>query len=318
MDQESAKSRKPEIWAVGSGKGGTGKSFLTSSLGTYLAAKGSRVILIDADLGGANLHTVLGIAKPKNTLTDFFEKKIPLSEVIVECGIPNLRLVSGLLSSVTSEYINHAQKLKFFRHIQALDADYILIDLGAGCNANTIDTFLLAAKKIVVTTPELTALENMYHFIKNVYFRKLKKVVAEHGLKDSAQKVLNNREAHAIKTFRDLMVCLEDLSPEIRKVLDEEMSGLLMHIVVNQTRSSYDVEMGLNIESVCMKFLGLSAVYAGHIDHDDFVARCINKKQHFLISYAFSNTAKEIGLLSEAIRDGRRINGGDIYADRRI
>ncbi len=57
---------KSEIWAIGGGKGGTGKSFLTSSIGRNLAQSGYRVTLIDADLGGANLHSFLKIRKPKS------------------------------------------------------------------------------------------------------------------------------------------------------------------------------------------------------------------------------------------------------------
>ena len=64
-----------EIWAIGGGKGGTGKSLITSGLAIYLADIGKKVTLIDADLGGANLHSILKIIKPKHSLTDFFEKK---------------------------------------------------------------------------------------------------------------------------------------------------------------------------------------------------------------------------------------------------
>lgn len=303
----AAINRKCEIWAVASGKGGTGKSFITSSLGTYLAAKGNRVILIDADLGGANLHTLLGINKPKNTLTDFFEKKVPLNDVIVNCGVSDLGLVSGLLNSLNAESINYAQKLKFFRHIKILDADYALIDLGAGSHNNTVDTFLLAEKMIVVTIPEITALENMYHFIKNVYFRKMKLILSEHGLKDMVQDVWKNREARGIKNFRELIIYLTGVSSHIRDILEDEMSRFKIYIMVNQTRSSGDIQMGTNIKSLCLKFLGLPTVYAGHVGYDDCVTKCINKRQSFMLSYAFSNAAREIGLLSDNIKNGGRV-----------
>ena len=78
-----AQDKRCEIWAIGGGKGGTGKSFVTSSIGTHLASKGNKVVLIDADLGGANLHTLLGVSKPRNSLTDFFERKASLNDIIV-------------------------------------------------------------------------------------------------------------------------------------------------------------------------------------------------------------------------------------------
>ena len=138
-----------KIWAVGGGKGGTGKSFITSSMGTCLALKGSKTILLDADLGGANLHTFFGLNRPRYSLSDFFDKKIPLQDIIVHSGIAILGLVTGSLGSLDSEGINYAQKQKLFRHIRTLDADHILIDLGGGTHINTLDTFLLADRMIV-------------------------------------------------------------------------------------------------------------------------------------------------------------------------
>ena len=71
------------IWAVGGGKGGTGKTLLTANMGIELARSDRKVLLIDADLGGANLHTCLGISNAKITLGDFLlkEKTIILSDV---------------------------------------------------------------------------------------------------------------------------------------------------------------------------------------------------------------------------------------------
>ncbi|MEE8219789.1 MAG: P-loop NTPase, partial [bacterium] len=64
------------IWAIGGGKGGTGKSFMTASLGIQLAQFGRRTIIVDADLGAANLHTCLGVKSPKVTLADFLSRTV--------------------------------------------------------------------------------------------------------------------------------------------------------------------------------------------------------------------------------------------------
>ena len=71
--------KKSNIWTIGGGKGGIGKSFIASSIGSCLASNNKKVVLVDADLGGANLHSFLGINRPKATLTDFLDKKIPYS-----------------------------------------------------------------------------------------------------------------------------------------------------------------------------------------------------------------------------------------------
>ena len=61
----------PRIWAIGGGKGGVGKSVIATNLAATLAGAGKKVVLVDADLGGANLHTLLGVPNPKTSLSDF-------------------------------------------------------------------------------------------------------------------------------------------------------------------------------------------------------------------------------------------------------
>ena len=106
-----------EIWAIGGGKGGTGKSLITSTMGSYLSTIGRKVVFIDADLGGANLHSFLGVSKPRHSLSDFFERGLPLKEIIGYYGNGKGRfgLVTGDINSMDSDKIKHTQKLKLFR-----------------------------------------------------------------------------------------------------------------------------------------------------------------------------------------------------------
>src|SRR5512133_2302408 len=64
-----------QIWPIGGGKGGTGKSFFTGSLGYLLAKQGYRTLLIDVDLGAANLHTIVGVPNPSRCLSDFIHRR---------------------------------------------------------------------------------------------------------------------------------------------------------------------------------------------------------------------------------------------------
>lgn len=318
-EEGDSKNKRSEIWAIGGGKGGTGKSFITSSMGAYLASKGKKVILVDADLGGANLHSFFGVNKPRISLTDFFEKKLSLSDIVISCGIHDMGLVTGALRSLDAGNIKHVQKLKFFRHIKSLDADYVLIDLGAGSHSNTIDTFLLADKMIVVIVPELTAIENMYHFIRNVFFRKLRTVLELHGLKDLFLETWQNRELHGIRNLKDLVSHLSVVSIDVRDVFDKEMSKFCIHIVLNQLKNTHDIILGASVKSVCMKFMGFCAKYAGYVGHDEGVLKCINKRQQFMLTYPYSMIAREIGILSENMIEGKEINiAGNEHVCRRL
>src|SRR3990170_8975838 len=67
----------PKVWAVGGGKGGVGKSLVTSSLGILLAQSGKKVLIIDADFGAANLHTFFGVQGAKTSLSTFLKRDVP-------------------------------------------------------------------------------------------------------------------------------------------------------------------------------------------------------------------------------------------------
>src|SRR2546430_5139719 len=85
-----------KIIAIGSGKGGVGKSLLAANLGIYLAQLGKQVVLIDADLGGANLHTFVGVERPAVTLARFLDQRAQkLEECMVDTSVNGLRLVAG-------------------------------------------------------------------------------------------------------------------------------------------------------------------------------------------------------------------------------
>ena len=300
------KERSCEIWAIGGGKGGTGKSFITSSIGSYLTTKGKSVVLIDADLGGANLHSFLGTKKPKISLSDFFEKKIPLEDIVHVNGHGKMGLVAGNLSSLETDRVKYTQRLKLFRHIKKLNADHVLIDLGAGSHFSTMDTFLLADRMSVVILPEVTSIENMYQFVKSVLFRKLCFSFKAHGLKDLLQNTWKARSDKGIKNMRELIDYMRKVSPHIREVIDSELSNFNINIIVNQARSSEDTELGYSIRSVLMKYLGINSRYAGHIDYDDAVWDCMRKRQPFMESYYSSSSASEIRKLTENLIAGRQ------------
>lgn len=299
--------RQCQVWAVGSGKGGTGKSFITSSIGITLAEKGNRMILLDADLGGANMHTFLGISRPQRTLTDFFENKVPLDELVVESGIPGLGLISGDLNSLDSDSIKYTQKLKLFRHIKALKADYVLIDLGSGSHYNTLDAFMQADRMLTVIVPVKTSIENMYQFVKNVFFRKLKMHLGESGLKDTALNAWRNRERYGIQNFRELVDYLRLVSPGMDAFFDNEMRQFRVNLVLNQIKSPRDVPIGNSVKSVFKKYLGVEALFSGYVEYDESILRCINLGKPFVRTYPMSHCAREIERVSENVILGNEV-----------
>ncbi len=308
MEQIGVKKKKDgEIWAIGGGKGGTGKTFITSSMGTYLAGKGKRIVLIDVDIGGANLHSFLGISRPKKSLSFFFEKGVPLSKLALKTGIGNMYLITGDIHSLASDSIKFTQKLKLFRHILKLNKQYVLIDLGGGSHSNTIDTFLIADKMIAVLEPEIIAIENMYHFIKNSLFRKLKMSLRSYGFKEVVEYMWGNREKYKINNLNELIECLKNSFPSIGDILDKELSNFKIYLILNKVRSSQDIIIGSSIKSIFMKYLGLETQFVGYLEYDDTIWRSIRERKPFMMNYGTSRSAKEIATFTENILQGREI-----------
>lgn len=300
------RDKEGKIWAIGGGKGGTGKSFITSSIGTYLAGKGNKVVLIDVDIGGANLHTILGIKRPRKSLTDFFETKLPLYQLTVKTGIEDMYLITGDIHSLSSDNIKFFQKLRLFRHIMKLNTQYALIDLGSGSHTNTIDTFLIADKMIAVVEPEILSIENMYHFIKNALFRKVKVSLRAHGFREIVDHMWMSRKRYKIKNLKDLIDSLKGFS-YIEDILNEELSDFTIYLILNKVRTGQDILVGSSIKSIFMKYLGIECQFVGYIEHDDSVWRSMRRRQPFMLNYASSPCTKEIETSTENLIKGNEI-----------
>ena len=168
--RDSARSvlPRPVVVCVTSGKGGTGKSVLTSNLAVHLAASGLRIIAVDADLGLANLHLLLGM-QPQRTVMDVIETGASLDDV-AETGPVGVRLAAGGSGRPDMADL-HPGRLG--RLVAAMDsaggcAEVVLVDTGAGIGRATT-SFLYAFEDILlVTTPDLTAMTDGYAVIKNV------------------------------------------------------------------------------------------------------------------------------------------------------
>lgn len=299
--------KEGKIWAIGGGKGGTGKTFITSAMGTYIAGKGKRVILIDIDIGGANLHSFLGISRPKKSLTDFFEAGASLNKLAVKTGIDNMSLITGDIHSLASDNIKFTQKLKLFRHIMKLNKHYVIIDLGGGSHNNTIDTFLMADKKIVILEPEITSVENMYHFVKNALFRKLRMSLREYGFKDIVEQMWERREEYNIKSLRELMDCIRDNFSYVGDIIDKELSDFKLYLILNKIRSSDDILIGSSMKSIFMKYLGVDTKFVGFVEYDDSVWRSIRERRPFMLNYSLSRSAKEVEVFTENLLKGKEI-----------
>jgi len=279
-----------KIWAFGGGKGGIGKSFICSNIGVCAAQLGHEVILVDLDLGGANLHTCLGATNPKTTLSDFLSGRVPLIEdVCVDTPIKNLKLISGANDALNVSSLNAMEKEKLIKAIKGLNAKFVLLDLGAGTSDSTMDFFIAADKSVVVTTPEPTSIENAYRFIKTAFYRKLRQAENNLSIQHLIDEAMDQKNRHGIRTPSDLLKHITATHPNMGRELKTTLDQLRMQLIINQVRSHNDTELGLAMKSICRKYFGIDLEYIGHVDFDNSAWQSLKKKQPLVKALPFSN-----------------------------
>jgi flagellar biosynthesis protein FlhG len=289
------------IWAIGGGKGGTGKSLVSNGLGSQLAARGLQVILVDTDFGGPNQHTYCGIRKPATSLVQFFENRVPLEDIALPTRIEGLRLIPGNINSQDTDNLTVTQKQKLFRHLKKLQADHVVLDLGAGTQYDTLDTFLLADTQVAVLAPDALATENFYLFLKNLKYRQLSHVLSELGIRDRVRELWKHRAEYGITTTKTLVAYLRAHIPEFTERFDREQARLRAHIVLNQVREYRQTEMGRSVTSAVNKFFHIPATYAGHVRYDKEVWSLLGQEGQVLHPKASFTLRQDLEKITEGI-----------------
>ncbi len=276
-----------KIWAIGGGKGGVGKSLVSANVAICLALMGNKVVAVDLDLGGANLHTCLGLPIPQVTLSDYVSKKITnFQDLLVSTPINNLKIISGAQDELGMANLKHMHKNQIIRKLHDLDADYILFDLGAGTAFNTIDFFITADKGILVVLPEPTSIENTYRFIKSVFYRRLKMIEGVAEIEAMINESMNAKIAPGGTTSpADLVRRITEISPEVGLRIKNEMADFRPNLIINQVRSQADIDIGYSIQSICRKYFGIEMTFPGYLDYDQSVWQSVRKRKPLLIEY---------------------------------
>ena len=290
MGQSQDDDRKI-IWTIGGGKGGSGKSFLTVNIGICLSKLGARVILIDADLGGANLHTFFGISRPDLSLSDFIKKRVShLHEVLIPTTIPNLSLLTGAQDLFNAADLNNIQRQKILRSIRGLEGDYLLVDLGAGNSMSVMDFFLMSDGGILIVTPEPTSVENTFRFLKTAFYRKLRQSVTSRSVRMLIDSAMDFRNEMGIQNPHDLIDAVKVLDQEAAKMLTREIEAFQPNLILNQVWTKQDVEIGFSIRSACKKYFGIRLHYLGYIVYDQDVGHSIRRRRPLILEDVHSQS----------------------------
>jgi flagellar biosynthesis protein FlhG len=159
-------SKWPKVISISSGKGGVGKTNVTANLGLAFTQLGKKVLILDADLGLANIDVLLGITT-RYSIEHLFRREKKFSEILVKGpgGMSIMPASSGVLELVDLEESQKIFLLNELDHL-AMNVDVLLIDTGAGISSNVLYFNMAAAESIILVTPEPTSITDAYALMK--------------------------------------------------------------------------------------------------------------------------------------------------------
>ena len=290
------------IIAIGGGKGGVGKSFVSSNIAIFLANMGFNTILVDLDLGAANLHTYLGESLPKNGFSTLLaDKGMALENISVGTRFPRLRLVSGANDPLEIANTKTADLTRIMTSIYHQQADFIILDLSAGTHSATLDFFLMAQEHVITVTPEPSSIENAYHFMKACFYRKIRRFERQLHLHGKIRHIMQAPNDFNVRSPADLLsaICHEDELNGRR--LSNIMESLEFKIVLNQIRTSKDTDVGGSMTTIIQRYFGIPSQFLGALEYDNAVWQSLRKKSPLLIESPQSRLYNQILRISRNI-----------------
>jgi flagellar biosynthesis protein FlhG len=297
--QAEAAPVKPRLWALASGKGGVGKSVIATSLALTASGRGCRCVLVDADLGAANLHTLLGIQKPHRTLSHFLNGEIPnLRDVLCPTLNSNLWLLSGASALVGMADARLAQQRRLLGGLRELGVQEIFLDLSAGSAARVLDLFLAAQQRILVVIPEPTSIENAYHFLKAAFYRSLRSVTRKRSIRTVLHEVIQAKGRQFLRSPLELIAAVSEIDAGAAEALRRRARTFAPTLLVNQAATVDHRRIGREIEVACREYLGTALRYVGTLERDESVRDAVKRRRPVLHAYpgcAFSKDVQRLG-----------------------
>lgn len=287
------------LWAVGGGKGGTGKSFISANLSLLLSSD-LDVTAIDADLGSPNLHTFLGIKNRELTLADFLYRRLQLEQVASHTGHRHLRVISGSNESLGLGDLEHFRKKRLLRQIHDLKSSITLLDLAAGTSFNCIDFFVLADTGILVINPDPASVENAYQFIRAATLRLLENAIRKSGIARLLDPVLQARR-EARTSISGWLELIDKEDPSSAHQLASVLAQFTPCLIVNKVRKDDDIVLGRCVADVAKKFLAVQLNFVGGVPYDEDVDACLRHFDPYVVKHPHSPASCALKLVAERV-----------------
>jgi len=320
-NEVAAGMRRPTtIIAVGGGKGGIGKTSLTAGLGLCLAAMEQSVILVDCDFGAPNLGATFGLPEPQCSSADFFVRNaVAVERLLAPTGVDRLQLISGLSGVLGQANLKYSRKLKFINQLKKLDADFVLLDLGAGSSYDVLDFYLSCDLGILITCPDPLSMENAFGFLKTALYRGMSRTCS------SDEIIRRHLKQQAERAFRPTMFqFLSELRAESTESADTVWNYLAARpkgIILNMVRRRDEIKTVTDLIGHFSRQLSVKVNLLGPVSYDSLVRKSILRKSPFVLARPKARVSRDLlRIASEKLLPRRHLEGRALrrWAMRRL
>lgn len=301
---------KAPVISFASGKGGVGRSFLVSSLGITLAKMGLRVVVVDFDFTGANLHSWFGQSPSNPNIGDFFKNpNLQLKNLVKPTLIEELKIIHGFWPTWGIFNINSNYMARFLEELKNLQADLILVDLGSGLSPFQWEVLNASDEKILVSTPEPLSIEKTYRWVEKYLVQYFKETNKEEFSEAELMEFWMGRldKKHQIFQIRGFFEKQHNKAMAKQKngnVANKSLIGPIQ-LILNQTRSYEDENLGSSVKSVFNKNYFTDLNYLGFIQYDNAVWQCARQRDPVLLTQPYSPQVGQFLAIAKQLVDPR-------------
>jgi flagellar biosynthesis protein FlhG len=267
-------------------------------MAVYLAQLGRSVLLVDASPTGAALHAMLDMPLP-----------FPLPEEgsaevdefrVIDTPIPGLRLLPQAYGFSNATPLRPGRKPRWARKLRQQDVDYVLLDLGCGTAAGSLDLYLQADLGLLVSAPDPPAVEGTYRFCRALFQRRMRRLL----LRDRFHLCLFDRALLTLPPLpspQEVVRALARFETGLAETAASSLAALQPRLIINNARSRADTELGVAMHDMAERYLGMRLDYAGHIERDDTVWLSVVRRRPILIDNPTSKSARNIERIARRI-----------------
>ena len=303
-----------QIIPVASGKGGVGKSLLSANLAIALGQAGKKVVLADLDLGASNLHLVIGQNSPKKGIGTFLTGESKFEEIIMPTDYQNVSFIAGDSEIPGLSALKVAQKNALIKKFHSVNADYLIVDLGAGTHLTILDLFLTSPQGIIVTAPTVTATLNGYLFLKNAVFR-LMAATFKKGTRaaEFINKLRNDSASLQRLYIPKLIEKITEIDPENGMKFKKRLAQFKPRLIMNMIDEPKDADKAQKIRRSCQQYLGLEVESLGVMYRDSMQDKALASSLPVTVYKPNSVLAQAIFRIAEKIMQGESLSFDETF-----